>query len=191
MDEAKEAKEAAVAGGVGEAGGAPSDAERALVVRRGPNGRAQKGKARSDGWTASKRRRFMTALAETCNVTEAARMARKSVSSAYSRKRADPGFAREWQQALTVGYDELETLLLREALFGSEQEEVTLDADGAVKGRKLRRGRDSGVAFRLMQAHREEVLRIRAEQVRDGQGGADALERLRAELDAVRARRKG
>ncbi|MEJ7927325.1 hypothetical protein WG908_11230 [Sphingobium sp. AN641] len=88
---------------------------------------------RKDGWTPARRQLFMETLQATANIAEAARAAGKCVSSAYTQKKRDPAFAREWSQALAVGYDELSALLLRQALFGVEQEEVTTDAAGEVK----------------------------------------------------------
>jgi hypothetical protein len=162
----------------------------ALTVRRGPGGRAQKSRVRKDGWTPARRRRFFETLAATCNVSEAARAAKRGVSTVYAQRARDPGFMRDWEQALSIGYAELETLLLREALFGGEQEEVTLDAEGVVKGRKLKRGRDMGVALRLLLAHRPMAERLKEDAMRDGPEGADAMAALRKAIEAVRKRRE-
>lgn len=143
---------------------------------------------RKDGWTPARRALFMETLQETANIAESARAAGKAVSSAYAQKKRDPAFARDWAQALAVGYDELSALLLRQALFGTEQEEVTTDAEGAVKSRKVRRSHPVSMAFRLLQAHRQEVAEQRAIDVRDRPDGADAVERLRLALDLMRAR---
>ncbi|MET0248554.1 MAG: hypothetical protein ABW164_02370, partial [Sphingobium sp.] len=90
---------------------------RTLVVRRskragGVHGPQLKA-VRKRGWTAARRARFLTVLAQTCNVTEAVRAAGKDLGSAYYLKKIDPGFARAWAEALSIGYDELETLMLR------------------------------------------------------------------------------
>ncbi len=124
-----------------------------LVARRqrvgaGGTARAQKGRARKDGWTKVKERRFLETLAETCNASEAAREAGMCRASAYRRRQSDAGFARAWDEALDVGYAEIEALLMREVLFGSEVEELTLDGEGAVKGRKVKRTRNLTVALR-------------------------------------------
>lgn len=145
---------------------------------------------RKRGWTAARRQRFLTTLAQTCNVSEAARAAGKELTNAYYLKKVDPGFARAWGEALTIGYDELETLMLREALFGSEQEEVTLDGEGAVKGRKIKRGHPHTIGIRLLTSHRKEALAARGEMMRDRADGEEAREQLRAALAEVRARRE-
>jgi len=173
--------------------GKASDApDRELSVQRsqrgGAGGGAQLRAVRKDGWTAERRRIFMERLAATCNVSEAARTAGMNLSSAYYQKRRDPGFAREWGQALNIGYAELEALLLRQALFGTEEEEVTLDAEGMVKSRKVKRGHPNAVAVRLLVQHRREAGERRAAEEADRPDGEDAVERLRRALEKVRER---
>ncbi len=176
-------------------GKASDGQDRELTVQRSQVGKAkanaQRRAVRKDGWTQELRRIFMETLAATCNVSEAARVAGKNLSSAYYQKRRDPGFAREWAQALSVGYSELEALLLREALFGSEQEEVTLDADGMVKSRKVKRGHPHVVGMRLLTAHARKATETRTANETDRPDGEDAVTRLRAALDAVRRRSAG
>ena len=87
-------------------------AKRPLVAQRGVRG-AQLRTPRKDGWTEKRRRMFIETLAATCNVSEAARVAGMNQSTAYSLKGRDAGFAREWAKALSIGYAELEALLLR------------------------------------------------------------------------------
>ena len=174
--------------------GKASDApDRVLTVQRSQLGSAGSGAqlraVRKDGWTAERRTLFMETLAATCNVSEAARVAGKNLSSAYYQKRRDPAFAREWAQALSVGYGELEALLLRQALFGTEEEEVVLDGEGMVKSRKVKRGHPSAVGVRLLVQHRREVGERLAAEVVERPDGADAVERLREALTRVRERR--
>src|SRR3546814_7610629 len=80
--------------------------------------------------------KFLETLAQTCNVSEAARVVGRNLSTVYYLKRRDPAFARAWKQALSIGHEELRALMLRQALFGTEDEEIVLDGDGAVKSRK-------------------------------------------------------
>lgn len=173
-------------------GKASDGQDRELTVQRSQVGRAkanaQLRAVRKDGWTEDRRKIFMETLAATCNVSEAARAAGKNLSTAYYQKRRDPGFAREWSHALNIGYSELEALMLREALFGSEQEEVTMDADGMVKSRKVKRGHPHVVGMRLLTAHARKAMEARAADEADRPDGEDAVARLRAALDAVRRR---
>lgn len=174
--------------------GKASDApDRELIVQRSQRGAAGSGAqmraVRRDGWTVERRKAFMETLAATCNVSEAARVAGKNLSSAYYQKRRDPGFAREWAQALSVGYGELEALLLRQALFGTEEEEVVLDGEGMVKSRKVKRGHPHAVGVRLLVQHRREAGERLAADGAERPDGEDAVERLREALERVRERR--
>jgi hypothetical protein len=166
-------------------------AEQPLILARkkgmcGSGAQLQRG--RKNGWTAAMRKTFRDTLAATCNVSEAARTVGRSLSNVYDLKRRDPAFAREWDAALCVGYDELETLLLRQSLFGAEQEEVVMDGEGAVKSRKVKRGHPHTVAVRLMLAHCKRVDEQRAGQQAERPDGEDAVMRLRLALDAVRGK---
>ena len=173
-------------------GKASDGPDRELAVQRSQRGAAGSGAqlraVRKDGWTAERRRIFMETLAATCNVSEAARVAGKNLSSAYYQKRRDPGFAREWAQAMSIGYAELEALLLRQSLFGTEEEELVLDAEGMVKSRKVKRGHPNAVAVRLLVQHRREAAAKSAADAVERPDGEDAVERLRAALAQVRER---
>lgn len=173
-------------------GKASDGADRVLRPQRSQRGEAGSGAqlraVRKDGWTVERRRLFMETLAATCNVSEAARVAGKNLSSAYYQKRRDPGFARQWAQALNIGYSELEALLLRQSLFGTEEEEVVLDAEGMVKSRKVKRGHPNAVGVRLLAQHQREAALGRAAEEADRPDGEDAVERLRAALEEVRKR---
>lgn len=153
--------------------------------------RAQLRQPRKDGWTRAQQALFLETLAETCNASEAARVVGKSRTSAYRRRTNDPGFARAWEEALAIGYAEIELMLMRAALQGSEVEEITLDGDGAVKGRKIRRTPNLTVALRLMVHYRDKVAQIRRGQTQERPDSADAIARVDALVRAVRARREG
>lgn len=86
-----------------------------LVVERG-NGRVVQLK-RSAGkrWTGETERRFLAALAGSCNVRLSAAEVGVSVPSAYKRRRNDPGFAKAWDQAIDMGYARLEEALIQNA----------------------------------------------------------------------------
>lgn len=154
----------------------------------GPKHGTQLKRVRINGWTPARRVRFLETLAATCNVSEAARVAGRDLSGAYALRRRDPGFARDWQGALAEGYAELEALLLRQSLFGCEQEDVVMDGEGAVKSRKVRRAYPHNVAVRLLLAHRATALSVREREMHDRPDGEDAVARLRAALKQVRGR---
>lgn len=166
--------------------------ERDLIVQRGTVGgvaRAQVRQRRKDGWTKEDDRAFMEALAETLNVSEAARMTGKSRAGAYARKQRYPAFARAWDRAIDIGYAELEAALLRDLLFGGEVEEVTLDGEGAIKTRKIRRGRDQRVALAMLDRWRDHVMRTRQGMMARGPETPGNVARLKKALAELRERR--
>ena len=177
-------------------GGAPGKAATrgALTAQRQAMGgatRAQKRQPRKDGWTKTQEAQFLAVLAETCNASEAAREVGKCRAGAYRRKQDDPGFARAWDEALAVGYAEIEAMLMREVLFGSEVEEVTMDGEGAVKARKVKRARDLTIALRLLTLHKDKVARIMAQAgAGPGETGPDSVDaQARVQLTMVEIKR--
>lgn len=108
------------------------------------------------------RMRFLATLAETSNVSAAARAAEIDPSHAYKVKRNEKGFAAQWRAALCEGYDLLELEVLHRLRFGEPK-------DGDAKF-------DNATALRLLSQHRETVAKGRA--IRDN---AD-VEEVRASL---------
>lgn len=169
-------------------------AERELVAgrqHRDGGTRGQKRKVREDGWTVEKVQAFFAALADSCNASEAAREAGVCRASAYRRRKLDAGFAEAWDDALEEGYGEIELMLMREALHGTEVEEVVLDGEGAVKTRKVKRVRNLAVALRLFALHRERMEKRRAAREAIGRpDSADAIARVEAVLGEIGWRRE-
>lgn len=112
---------------------------------------------------------FLAALADTSNVAAAARAASIDVSTAYSRRRHNHEFNREWQVALCEGYDNLEMELLCRLRTGELK-----PAAGAKKGV---RSFDNATALRLLAAHREATTRERAQRTHT------TAEEIRAAID--------
>ena len=69
-------------------------------------------------WNKGLRRRFLDHLAATCNVKEAAETIGVDPYSVYYLRRRDPSFAEQWGEALTLGYQMLETRLVGHCLAG-------------------------------------------------------------------------
>lgn len=113
---------------------------------------------------------FIRALAETSNVAAAAKAAGVASGRPYKVRRMDPEFARQWQDALCEGYDNLELELLHRLRFGEPKGEAGEPATA--------RRFDNGAALRQLAFHRETVSRLRA--IRDHED-ADAV---RASIDA-------
>lgn len=127
-------------------------------------------------WTSRRRAAFVKALAETANVSAAARAARASRSRAYQLKAADPDFAAEWADALETATDALDAEARRRALDGVE---VPHFHQGRVAG-TLRRYSDTLLMF-LLRAHRPERYRDRPSN------GTDADAEYESDLADARA----
>ncbi len=112
---------------------------------------------------------FLAALADTSNVTAAARAAVIDVSTAYNRRRHNHEFNRAWQVALCEGYDNLEMELLCRLRTGEVK-----PAAGAKKGVRTF---DNATALRLLAAHRETTTRERAQR------SHTSAEEIRAAID--------
>ncbi|WP_062764327.1 hypothetical protein [Sphingopyxis terrae] len=81
------------------------------------NGRpVQRRAARANGWTKARRAAFLAELAASCNVVRAHEAAGMASSGVYRLRQRDPEFAAQWQAALEIGYERLETALVRRAL---------------------------------------------------------------------------
>jgi hypothetical protein len=69
-------------------------------------------KARPRDWTKAKQSKFLSVLAETCNVTRSAEEAGTSTSSAYRLRKENAAFRAGWLEAISVAYQRLELVLL-------------------------------------------------------------------------------
>ena len=80
-------------------------------------------RARHDGWTPDRQRRFIEALATTGCVTEAARAAQMSLEAAYTLRRRHQAqeFRRAWEEALDLACELLEDVAMTRAIEGVEQ----------------------------------------------------------------------
>lgn len=97
------------------------------------------------------REQFLEFLAESSNITDAARRAGVSTGKAYKERRSDPDFARAWLAALWEGYFLLEMEVLRRLREGDQQ---------AKAGERY----DFANALRLLTAHRENAAHAEAQQ---------------------------
>ena len=116
---------------------------------------------------------FLAVLAETSNVSAAARDAGINPSRAYKVRREEPAFRQLWYAALLEGYEHLEMETLHRLRMGVEA------------GREDRKF-DIANALRLLMLHRETVARERAIQGEDDE--EIILAQLNAKLDSMRSR---
>ena len=72
-------------------------------------------------WSRTKEAKFLSVLADTCNVTRAAKEAGVSVSGAYGRRKENAAFRASWLEAIAVAYQRLELVLLDRAFNGTEK----------------------------------------------------------------------
>lgn len=135
-------------------------------------------------WTSRRRAAFLDALAETGNVSAAARTAGVSRSHAYTLKAADPDFAAEWTDSLEAAVDALEAEARRRALDGVETPHFH---QGRVCG-TVRKYSDTLLMF-LLRAHRPERYRERPGAGSESDANSeDALAGARETLAARLAR---
>lgn len=121
---------------------------------------------------------FLSELAVTSNVSAAARKAKIHTSAAYDTRRANPEFARKWQEALCENYDHLELELLHRLRTGEVK-----PASGAKRGT---RSFDNGTAFRLLTVHREAVSKQRA--INSNRDAAAIIISINTKLETMRQR---
>lgn len=149
-------------------------AERVLVG-------GQMRKASKRNWSKAKIDNFLSALAETCNVTMAAAEAGVSVSAAYERRKADAGFRGAWMEAIGAAYQRLEMVLLERALVGTEK--LVRRKDGSEE-RMLEY--PNHLALTLLKMHRDTAAEATAEI--DPDDVEDVRERVLAKLERLRKR---
>lgn len=114
---------------------------------------------------------FLDTLAETSNVTAAARMAGANPSRAYKVRREEPDFARKWLDALMEGYQHLEMETLHRLRVGTGKDDNKFDIANAL---------------RLLTLHRETVAHERA--MRSQVDEESVLASLKAKIEAMRSR---
>ena len=92
---------------------------------------------------------FLDRLAETSNVSDAARFSGANPSRAYKLRRENPEFAAKWHDALLEGYEHLEMETLRRLRGGTTSGDPKFDIANAL---------------RLLSLHRDSVAKTQAER---------------------------
>ena len=114
---------------------------------------------------------FLDCLAETSNVSEAARRTGINPSRAYKVRREEAEFARQWHRALVEGYEHLELELL-----------ARLRAGEAKDGPR----HDNASALRLLALHRDTMAQEHARRRNTDAATARAI--IDAKLEELRQR---
>lgn len=138
-------------------------------------------KASKRNWSKAKIENFLSALAETCNVTMAAAEAGVSVSAAYKRRKADAGFRGAWMEAIGAAYQRLEMVLLERAFVGTEK--LVRRKDGSEE-RMLEY--PNQLALTLLKMHRDTAADATTEIEQDDV--EEVRERILAKLERLRER---
>lgn len=110
------------------------------------------------------------------------------MSGAYDLRRRDPAFGAEWNEALEQGYAELEMLLLRQSIHGSETTETLDDEGGGGRKRvKTVHSYPHAIALRLLFAHKGAVDAFRSERGIDRPGSEDVRAEIQRRIEALRS----
>jgi hypothetical protein len=127
-----------------------------LVVRgtggAGGGKRVQIARARLRQWTPRVEERFLAALTATCNVRAACAEVGLTPASAYNHRHRWAAFARRWDEAIEIGYTQLECGLIEQAgnLFSGE---------GPVEAGPIR-AMTADHAIHLLHMHKHQVHRL-------------------------------
>lgn len=132
-------------------------------------------------WTEAKQRDFLTALAETCNVSRAAAEAGVSVSSAYRRRKANAAFRAGWLEAIGTAYQRLELVLLDRAFNGVEK--VVKRRDGS---EERMQEYSNQLGLTLLKMHRDTAIEAAPEN--EPENIDEIRERLFNKLERLRIR---
>ena len=134
-------------------------------------------------WTRQKEVAFLSALAETCNVTAAAAAGGVSMGGAYERRKKVAAFRAGWAEAIATAYQQLELAVLDRSLNGTEK--ITTRKDGSEE-----RVRDypNAVAMTLLRMHRESATRA-AEIAAPQDDIEEVRQRIFQKLQRLRKRR--
>src|SRR3712207_2516961 len=86
-----------------------------------PTGGERKLRARHDGFSPSRQKKFLRALGKTGCVADACRRAGISTTSAYRARERLPELAEKWEMALKMASAELEAIAFKRATEGVEE----------------------------------------------------------------------
>lgn len=151
------------------------DGEELVVKGTGGSGggkRVQIARARLKQWSPRVEERFLAALGTTCNVKAACAEVGLTPASAYNHRNRWPRFAERWDEAIEIGYVQLECGLIETAgnLFS---------CDGPVEVGPIR-GMTADHAIHLLHMHKHQVHRLGR---RPGRRAREPdIEEVRAEL---------
>jgi hypothetical protein len=148
--------------------------EEGMVVTPGNGRRMQVRKVREGGFSEEKKQIFLDHLAGCCNVTRSAAAAGVSVETVNYHRRRDPVFAAQREEALAIGYEGLESMLVERAAGGGAY--VPGPGAGAAPGPETM---DTELALHLLRLRRAPPGR------RTGRAGYEPMRASEKELEAA------
>ena len=145
-------------------------------------GAPQRRSGRTSDWTKKMADDFVEMLADTCNVTLAAKAIGRSVGNVYKWRAKDAAFRAAWDGALATGYARLEMMMLERALHGVEKTVVARDGTTIVM-----REYSDRVALTLLRMHRENAALAQSIDEDDDEY-REACERIMERLERLKER---
>lgn len=120
-------------------------------------GKPKRRKINVSSFTAAKRQKFLDGLALTCNISRSASYAGVHRTTICATRQRDPVFAEQFRQALALGYDRIEALVLEHGGAGVDIDidpdraeadglDEPFDMDRAIRVLTYRRGERNGEA---------------------------------------------
>lgn len=152
---------------------------RELVLQDGEQPKVREAAKRD--WSKTKEAKFLTVLAETCNVTLACAETGVSTNAVYKRRKKNAAFRAAWAEAIAVAYRRLELMLLERSFNGTEK--VVTRKDGS---EERVREYPNNIAIQLLKMHRDTA--VAAETEHAPEAVAELREKLRRKLNRLRAR---
>jgi hypothetical protein len=143
--------------------------------------RPQLRKRNKRDWTKAKAAKFLTLLAETCNVSEACRRSGVSMTVAYRRRKMDAAFRSAWADSIAIAYHRLEGVLLDRAFNGTEK--VITRGDGS---EERMREYPNHLGWKLLSMHRQTAQEADSELPPDNVD--EIRERLVSKLQRLKRR---
>ncbi|QUT06284.1 hypothetical protein KFK14_02015 [Sphingobium phenoxybenzoativorans] len=174
-------------------GGKPGQAEAERTLRRcsrAGGAPVQDRAVREDGWTGDRREIFLNVIAQTCNLSHAAKACGMHVSSAYRLRARDAAFRDAWEDALEQAYTALEMAVVQECLAGSVTTTTIREGGekyGRVKETRTVQKRDLTAAIQLLRLHRASVTERRAKMAAAGADSAALTRDILAKVEQARA----
>jgi len=143
--------------------------------------KTQRRRASKRDWSKAKETKFLSVLADTCNVRLAAAEAGVSISGTYKRRKENAAFRAAWFEAIGAAYQRLEMVLLERALVGTEK--IVRRRDGSEE-RMVEY--PNQLALTLLKLHRDTAVEATTEVPPDDV--EEIRERLLGKLERLRKR---